>query len=449
MQERPPPLRMFIGGPGGTGKSHVIQAVQEFFKQAGQARRFRVCSFMGVAARNVARSTLHAALNLNDRKGSRLSAKSRRDLITKCEGVDFLLVDEVSVVGRKLLVTIHEALCIAKGNDLPFGDVNIIFAGDFAQLPPVGQRSLYSQTKGHNISNPNVQADVFGRLLWLSVDVVVLLTQSMRQSGDANKGFVELLGRLRVGKCNDNDYRLLQSRLLSTVQPSWANEDWLDAPIIVMGNEAKDALNEGATLAFTRRSGCPVHWYKATDCVDGGGALGAEESQYLHRLHSGETNQQLGRIPLVIGMPVMITQNFDVESGIVNGCVGTLASIQYTVDSMHDRVAVSCVVHTPSSADQPLPHLEPYHSVVLADTVEVHLQHPFRGGDLKFRHTQVPILPGFVMTVHKSQGATAERAIVDLDGCKGTESPYVMLSRVKSLAGLVILRLFSINQITC
>ncbi|KAF8123676.1 hypothetical protein EV363DRAFT_1114582, partial [Boletus edulis] len=110
--DRPSPLRMYIGGPGGTGKTRVIQAIQEYFNRVGQSRWFRVCSFMGVAARNIYGSTLHAALNLNDRKGSKMSAKARRDLITKWEGVNFLFVDEVSVVGRRLLVSIHEALCI-------------------------------------------------------------------------------------------------------------------------------------------------------------------------------------------------------------------------------------------------------------------------------------------------------------------------------------------------
>ncbi|KAF8123176.1 hypothetical protein EV363DRAFT_1139644, partial [Boletus edulis] len=111
MQDRPSPLRMCITGVGGTGKSRVIQALKKFFDKTQQSRRFRVCSFMGVAAKNVSGSTLHSALNLNDRKGSRLSAKSRRDLIVKWDGVDFLFVDEKSVIGRKLLVSMHEALC--------------------------------------------------------------------------------------------------------------------------------------------------------------------------------------------------------------------------------------------------------------------------------------------------------------------------------------------------
>ncbi|KAF8123177.1 hypothetical protein EV363DRAFT_1100578, partial [Boletus edulis] len=126
----------------------------------------------------------------------------------------------------------------------PFGGVNVIFAGDFGQLPPVGQRALYSRVKCHSVSNPKVQADVFGRLLWLSVDDVVKLVQVMRQSGEENQLFVELLTRLRLGKCTDYDYR-----------------SWLDAPIIVSSNEIKDVLNEKAALAFAQRTGQRVHWY--------------------------------------------------------------------------------------------------------------------------------------------------------------------------------------------
>ncbi|KAF8059272.1 hypothetical protein FPV67DRAFT_1393684, partial [Lyophyllum atratum] len=56
------PLRMFLGGPAGTGKSRVLNALRDFFDTQNQSRRLRVCSFMGIAARNVSGMTLHAAL---------------------------------------------------------------------------------------------------------------------------------------------------------------------------------------------------------------------------------------------------------------------------------------------------------------------------------------------------------------------------------------------------
>ncbi|KAG1727365.1 uncharacterized protein EDB91DRAFT_1061169, partial [Suillus paluster] len=61
-------LHMFLGGPGGTGKSHVITAIQEYFKCRNEGNRFRLVSYMGVAARNISGMTLHSALLLNQRR---------------------------------------------------------------------------------------------------------------------------------------------------------------------------------------------------------------------------------------------------------------------------------------------------------------------------------------------------------------------------------------------
>ncbi|KAJ6447540.1 hypothetical protein C8R45DRAFT_838493, partial [Mycena sanguinolenta] len=64
LEKRDAPLRMFLGGPGGTGKSRVINGLTSFFAKRGQDRRLRLSSFTGVAARNISGMTLHAALNL-------------------------------------------------------------------------------------------------------------------------------------------------------------------------------------------------------------------------------------------------------------------------------------------------------------------------------------------------------------------------------------------------
>jgi hypothetical protein len=76
-------------------------------------------------------------------------------------GVDYLFIDEISMIGCKLLAKIHNALQIAKELKLPFGGVNIIFASDFAQLPCVQDTCLYSKMS-FNKPNNNV---VLGKLL--------------------------------------------------------------------------------------------------------------------------------------------------------------------------------------------------------------------------------------------------------------------------------------------
>ncbi|KAJ7086529.1 hypothetical protein C8R44DRAFT_531153, partial [Mycena epipterygia] len=109
LDKREAPLRMFLGGPGGTGKSRVINGLTDFFTRQGQDRRFRLASYTGVAARNIVGMTLHAALNLG-RISSGMSSKARRDLMAMWEGVDYLFIDEVSMIGCGLLSDISEAL---------------------------------------------------------------------------------------------------------------------------------------------------------------------------------------------------------------------------------------------------------------------------------------------------------------------------------------------------
>jgi ATP-dependent exoDNAse (exonuclease V) alpha subunit len=198
------PLRMYLGRAGGTGKSRVINAQQDFSKSHGQERRFRLASYTGVAARNISGMTLHAALMLGGQYRSAKSAKAKRELMAMWEGIDYLFIDEISMVGYALLNDISHALSVAKGNYLAFGGINVVFAGDFAQLPPVGQTHLYSHLDKKAIAKAATktgQKVVFGKLLWLSVDTVVMLHQNMRQTGPENQPFVELLRRLREGRC--------------------------------------------------------------------------------------------------------------------------------------------------------------------------------------------------------------------------------------------------------
>ncbi|KAG2361135.1 hypothetical protein BDR07DRAFT_1181469, partial [Suillus spraguei] len=64
---KPEPLRMFIGGPAGTGKSQIITALKDFFIRWNQEQRFRLASYMGLAVQNISGMTLHASLLLNQR----------------------------------------------------------------------------------------------------------------------------------------------------------------------------------------------------------------------------------------------------------------------------------------------------------------------------------------------------------------------------------------------
>ncbi|KAF8059270.1 hypothetical protein FPV67DRAFT_1394737, partial [Lyophyllum atratum] len=80
------------------------------------------------------------------------------------------------------------------------------------------------------------------------------------------------------------------------------------------------------------------------------------------------TGYRLGKIPLVVGMPVLVAQNFDVNGGVVNGSRGTIRSIRYTVDARGDRHLQSCVVHIPDATAEHMPGLMQNEMPILADS---------------------------------------------------------------------------------
>lgn len=83
---------MFLGGPGGTGKSRVVNALRGFFTSRKECRRSTLAAYTGVAARNIGGATLHASLQLSE-SGRSLSARTERDLAAMGEGVDYLFID--------------------------------------------------------------------------------------------------------------------------------------------------------------------------------------------------------------------------------------------------------------------------------------------------------------------------------------------------------------------
>lgn len=439
------PLRMYLGGSGGTGKSRVIAAMTDHFAQRGESRRLRLTSFTGIAAQNINGTTLHTALALNQSRKNlkRGNGKTKTDLIAMWTGVDYLFVDEVSMIGCGLLLQIHEALVDAKGCTEPFGGVSVIFAGDFAQLPPVNQTKLFSRTKSGK------ESTIFGQLLWRSITTVVILTEQMRQAGPENLPFVEMLSRLRDGRCTQTDYELLNARLLKNVVDDNCKSLWHDAPMIVYSNAIKDAINLQATLAFARRTGQRVQWYHAVDTYRGQPIEDTAIMDLLDTFPSNKTGGRIGALPLVLGMPVIITENFDVMGGIVNGSKGILRKVRFRVGDDDKKYLTSCIVELPDLTADPLPNLPPRFVAVLSDEVEMKsLRHPNSGRSCTLRRRQIPLDAAFAITAHKSQGQTMNRVVVDLNSCMGTESAYVMVSRCTSLEGLAVLRPFPVSKIT-
>lgn len=444
------PLQMFLGGPGGTGKSRVLDALRSFFDRRNQSRRLRVVAYTGSAATNVGGVTIHAALQMSQPESAEgVKNKAHQELVDMWRGVDYLFIDEVSMVGCKFLHKISRKLMKAKEFDGSFGGISIVFAGDFCQLPPIQDTALYtsaSRSSGYASTSltKSGQRTVGGRLLWLDISCSILLHEQMRQAGAHNNVFRDLLNRVRVGRCSSADIEILKARVLQNLpheQRAKLSSEWGNVPIITSSNATKDALNEKAVLKFANDRKLTVHYYYARDFAKKA-PVADDVQEALYDLHSGDTNQLMGKLPLVIGMPVILTHNYDVPGGVVNGTEGVLKAVRYKVDERGRRFATLCVVSVPNSTGEHLQFLDEKDVAAFCESASFTLTHRQRKDVASFSRHQLPILPAFAFTDYKAQGRSMDRVIVDLSSCRTLQSVYVMLSRAKSLDGLLILREF-------
>lgn len=128
---------MIIMGLAGSGKSYVINALTSLLKEA-----CRVCAFFGIAANNVGGNTLHSLLQLHvpirGNKNGPLKSSTLSKLQEKLNGVKYLIIDELCVVGQKMFAWINRRCKEATGKTTaPFGEVSVILVGDIAHLPPI------------------------------------------------------------------------------------------------------------------------------------------------------------------------------------------------------------------------------------------------------------------------------------------------------------------------
>ena len=183
-------LRMFISGMAGTGKTAVLRAIKRYFALRNESHRFAVIVPTGSAAAMIGGSTYHSLLDVNDfHLGGSLTtvAKTRQCLFE----VDYIFLDEVSMISCKELYRIHNKLCQATNKtDVPFGGYNMIFAGDFAQLPPViggESAALYSGLQHVSAHVTGDQESTIGKALWHQVTTVVILRENMRQRNQSKE----------------------------------------------------------------------------------------------------------------------------------------------------------------------------------------------------------------------------------------------------------------------
>jgi len=398
---------IFITGPGGTGKTHLIKAIVGHAKENNKA--YKVCALTGCAAvlLQCGASTLHAFAGIGLATGTVNQVVDRvvknRHKKPNWQKTDILIVDEVSMLSVKLFIILDLiAKKIKKQRTTQFGGMQIIFAGDFYQLPPVGDES-----------EPETQAFCFETPLWnetFPLKNQIELQTIFRQTDDK---YAKILNKLRIGKITNGAINALEACV------GKESNGKVFPTILLPRRRDADALNNREIALLDKET---EKCYKVKQVSEEELPLTKYELQNLSLFTEKEIEFETGylmdnimaerELKLRKGTVVMCIANLNVESQrpIINGSQGVVVD-----------------------------YVDGYPQVKFAeDIIEVIGPHTWSSERIAgVAVKQLPLIYAWAVTIHKAQGLTLDRALIDIGGnifeCGQT---YVALSRVKSLEGL-------------
>lgn len=402
---------LFVTGPGGTGKTLLIKHM------LGVGSGIQVCAMTGCAALllGCGARTLHSWSGIKLAKGPRdkiiEGVLRNRRVCGAWKKVRVLVVDEVSMMSKKIFELCEEIARIVRKSDKPFGGIQVVFTGDFYQLPPVG-----------NVGDLDTDAFCFESPKWNVVfrpENHVVMETMFRQTDPV---YIQLLSEIRRGEISEKGQQILSSKVnleynpedhagcvLTKLFPVRAKADFV--------NQAQYAKIDSDEMIFDVQKNlcCGVY-------VDNGKGLSIEDVDKCVGLSLVEKQQHVDwliantncvdRLCLKRGTAVMCTANIDMDSGICNGSQGIVM----------DFAGGNIVVKFSNGLLRPIE------------------RHQWQSDEYPvITIAQYPLCLAWALTIHKIQGATMPRAEMDL-GKSIFEygQTYVALSRIQSLDGLYL-----------
>lgn len=324
------PVYHFISGGAGVGKSRLIKAVYQsltrFFRSVPgpvdeESPEILIVAFTGKAAHNVGGTTAHTAFSLpmvdgTEMKG--LGPEALNTLRVKLRKLKLIIIDEISIMGVKILFNIHKRLCQVFRSTLPFGGKSLITLGDFNQLKPVRDNYVFKPLS-------NDLQSIIGNIIWEKFQLFEL-TEIMRQRNDMK--FAEALGRLAIGEMTDEDIAMFKSRCFSeSTLPLEGKEAirlfWKNESIAEYNSKRLNDLNQQESFRIE---------YTAIDKVVGANSK-VEINQALFNLKGKSADKTQGlpeKLIMQTGVHYMVTCNIDVSDGLFNGATGILRFVEIT-----------------------------------------------------------------------------------------------------------------------
>ncbi len=400
---------VFLTGKAGTGKTTFLHRLKE-----ASLKRLVVVAPTGVAAINARGVTIHSFFqmpfgpilpktDLNASQGfTRKFSKTKINII---KSMDLLVIDEISMVRADLLDGIDRTLRRFRHRQKVFGGVQVLMIGDLQQLSPVIKEQEWDLLK-HTYNNGFFFSSMAFKQ---SAALTIELKHIYRQE---NPKFIAILNQIRHNVLTQNGANELNKNYVPDFEPN-ADEGYI---YLTTHNHKAEAINKGEleqlkTKAFS---------YKAQ-------VIG----KFPEYAFPNSAN-----LKLKVGAQVMFVKNdSSSEKRYFNGKIGRVVHLDT------DEI----VVHCPDDAFNIIVTPEVWENINYSVDAETNAISEERIGS----YTQMPLRLAWSITIHKSQGLTFEKAIIDAEDAFAHGQTYVALSRCKTLEGLVLKSKIHPRQIIC
>ncbi|MDF2518746.1 MAG: hypothetical protein K0R59_4042 [Sphingobacterium sp.] len=402
---------VFITGKAGTGKTTFLKYIREH-----SYKKMAITAPTGVAAMNAGGTTLHSLFWLPfgtfvedyelrwDEQDSHIYNKSRLFSTIKLtkqrrailQELELLVIDEVSMVRADTLDAINVILQSVRRDMRPFGGLQVLFIGDLYQLPPVVKDAEWNILRDHYSSVFFFNA----KILRDSPLVMLELNKIYRQQ---DEGFISILNAIRNNQCTNEMLATLNSYYQKDFVPK-EEEQYIT---LTSHNRNADEINSAKLASL---SGKMLNLKAVVKDDFAQGSYPAEET-----------------LSLKIGAQVMFIRN---DSGderkYYNGKIGTVKHI----DTIQGTVSVTF----PDGSEEVTVKRETWENIRYNyDKGQDQIKEEILG-----TFSQFPLRLAWAITIHKSQGLTFQKAIIDAGTSFAAGQVYVALSRLTSLDGLVL-----------
>ncbi|MDY7036555.1 MAG: helix-turn-helix domain-containing protein [Thermodesulfobacteriota bacterium] len=390
---------IFLTGKAGTGKTTFLHNLHK-----NTAKRMIITAPTGVAALNAGGVTLHSFFQLpfgpfvpgsetdarNNQRQFRFSKEKKRII----QSLDLLVIDEISMVRADLLDAVDAALRRHRRNNKPFGGAQLLLIGDLHQLSPVAKKEEWGLLEPYYESVYFFSSKALAHADLLTIELKHIYRQS-------DEGFIRLLNRVRDNRLDESTMGELNQRYIQGFTPA-EDQGYIT---LCTHNHGAESINQSRLRALTKK-----------------------EHSFTAEI-SGDFPEHIYPAPAILllkeGAQVMFVRNDPFpEKRYYNGKIGRITRVS------SENMRVVC-------QDD---HREIVVEPVIWENIKYTLNEETREIEEEIigQFRQYPLKLAWAITIHKSQGLTFDKAIIDARAAFAHGQVYVALSRCKTLEGMVL-----------